>query len=98
MLIPHYLRLQFGASAGAPASVLPKEGRHSPCNFLTRTRSTDSLTSQNMTHLPHDTDCTYTSMRPLRPRHAVLPTALFLGMWFSFSVPTLTVVQAATPS
>jgi len=37
-------------------------------------------------------------MTPLRPGHAVLPMALFLGMWFSFFAPTIMVVQAATPS
>ena len=77
--------------------MLPKEGRHTPCNFLTRTQSIDSLASQNMTNLTHDTDCHRAPMTPLRPRHAVLPMALFLGMWFSFST-SIIVVQAATPS
>ena len=35
-------------------------------------------------------------MTPLSPGHAILPMALFLGMWFSFSTPM--VGQAATPS
>ena len=51
-----------------------------------------------MTNLTHDTDSHRTSMTPLRPGHAVLPMALFLGMWFSFIAPTIMVVQAATPS
>ena len=51
-----------------------------------------------MTNLAHDTDCSRVSMTPLRPVHGVLPMALFFGMWFSFSAPTLMVVQAATPS
>ncbi len=37
-------------------------------------------------------------MTPLRPGHAVLPMALFLGMWLSFSTPLIMVVEAATPS
>src|SRR2546430_17362384 len=37
-------------------------------------------------------------MRPLRSGHAVLPMALFLGLWLSFSSPSIMVVQAATPS
>jgi len=51
-----------------------------------------------MTNLTHDTDCHHALVTPLRPGHAVLPMALFLGMWFSFSGPTIMVVQAATPS
>jgi membrane-bound lytic murein transglycosylase D len=75
-----------------------RRGVHPPCNSLTRAQSVDSLASQNMTNLTHDTDCQRASMTPLRPGHAVLPMALFLGMWFSFSAPTIMVVQAATPS
>lgn len=37
-------------------------------------------------------------MTPLRPGHAILPMALFLGMWLSFSTPLIMVVEAATPS
>lgn len=37
-------------------------------------------------------------MTPLRPGHAILPMALFLGMWLSFSTPLIMVVGAATPS
>ena len=35
-------------------------------------------------------------MTPLRAGHGVLPMALFFGMWFSFSAPTIMVGQAAT--
>ena len=80
------------------ASVLPKEGRHSHYNSLTRAQSIDSLASPNMTNLSHDPDCHRALMRPLRPGHAVLPMALLLGMWFSFSPTTIKVVHAATPS
>ena len=79
-------------------SVLPKKGRHSLGSSLTRAQSIDSLASQNMTNLIHDTDCHRASMTPLRPGHAVLPVALFLGVWFSFCAPTIMVVQAAPPS
>jgi len=37
-------------------------------------------------------------MAPLRPGHAVLSMALFLGVWLSFSTPLIMVVEAATPS
>ncbi len=37
-------------------------------------------------------------MMPRRPAQAVIPVALALGMWLSFSAPTIMVVQAATPS
>jgi hypothetical protein len=36
-------------------------------------------------------------MRPPRLGHAVLPLALFLGVWLSFSTPTIMVAQAGTP-
>src|ERR1700704_2016455 len=50
-----------------------------------------------MTKLPHNTQCHCSLMRPLRPRHAFIPMALFLSLWFSFSVPAMA-VQATTPS
>src|SRR3989442_11441510 len=80
------------------ASVLPKEGPHSHYNSLTRAQSIDSLASPNMTNFSRDPDCHRASMRPLRSGHAVLPMALLLGMWFSFSLTTIMVVHAATPS
>lgn len=49
-----------------------------------------------MKYLPHNTDHSLTWMIPCWPGYAVLPMALFLGMWFGFSAPT--VLQAATPS
>ena len=51
-----------------------------------------------MTNLTHDTDCHRVPMTPLRPGHAILPMALFLGMWLSFSTPLIMVAEAATPS
>lgn len=50
-----------------------------------------------MTHLPHDTESHIALAMPRRPGQAVLPMALALGMWLSFSAPTIMVVQAATP-
>ena len=37
-------------------------------------------------------------MPTLRPRPAIIPMALILGMWFSFSTPTIVIVQAAAHS
>jgi membrane-bound lytic murein transglycosylase D len=37
-------------------------------------------------------------MRSLRLGHAVLPVALFLGVWLSFSAPTIMAAQAGTSS
>ncbi len=51
-----------------------------------------------MTHRPHDTDCRLALMRPPRLGHAVLPVALFLGVWLSFSAATIMVAQAGTSS
>ena len=76
--------------------MLPKEGPHPSCNSLTRALSTDSLASQIMANLAHDIHCHYAWMTPLRPGYAVLPMALFLSMWFSFSASTIMVAEAAT--
>ena len=81
-----------------PGLCTTKEGRHATCNSLTRAQSIDSLASQTMTNLTHKTDVPRTSMMPPRPGHAVLPMALILGVWFTFSAPSIMVAQAATPS
>ncbi len=90
--------LQFCINVGTPTPVLPKKGHHSLCNSLTRTQSIDSLASQIMTNLPHQTDRRRAWVTPLRPGHVVLPIALLLGVWVSLSAPTIILVQAATPS
>src|SRR4029079_7519358 len=89
---------QICANVWAPVLVLPKERHHSSCNSLTRTHSIDSLATQNMTHLPHDTESHIALTMPRRLGQAVLPMALALGLWLSFSAPTIMAVQAATPS
>ncbi len=93
----HYFRLQSCARTEGLAFLLPKKGRYLLYNSLTRAQSIDSLASQNMTHLPHDTGYHRASMTPPRPSHVGLTMALFLGMWFCFSSPIM-VVQAATLS
>jgi membrane-bound lytic murein transglycosylase D len=50
-----------------------------------------------MTHLPQNIEARI-MMMPRRPVQAVISVALALGMWLSFSSPTIMVVQAATPS
>src|SRR5574342_1084855 len=50
-----------------------------------------------MTHLTYDTGYQKISMLTPRPRHTILSIVLFIGMWFSFCLPTI-VAQAATYS
>ena len=50
-----------------------------------------------MAHLLRDTDCCYASMRLPESGHAVLPVALFLGVWLSFCAPTIIMVAQAGP-
>ena len=50
-----------------------------------------------MTHLKHDTDCLRTSLTPLRPGRTVLPTALFLAVWFAFYAPAIMAAEAVSP-
>ena len=97
-LIPVVLLLTILFEGWSACLCATKGGHHSGANSLTRAQSIDSLPSQNMTNLPHNFHCHCSSMRPLRPGHAILPMALFLGMWLSFSAPSIMVVQAATPS
>ena len=78
--------------------MLPAEECHSFGNSLTQILSVDSLASHNMTHFLHHADSSRTSKKPLRAGHLVLPTALFLGLWFSLFASTIIYAQTTTPS
>jgi membrane-bound lytic murein transglycosylase D len=66
-------------------------------NSLTIAQPIDSLASPSMTNLIHHTDRHPVSMAPLKPRHAVVWMAVFIGICFGLSTPIM-VVHAATPS